>query len=81
MSFRFAIDVASGFVLLVVAISAGCLNLGGRTTYLQENPETSGRISALETRVGALEHVYSMQGPLTQSSAESIPSPSDQTLP
>lgn len=81
MSLRFAIDVASGFILLVVAVSAGCLNLGGRTTYLQENPETKGRISALETRVGALEHVYSMQGPLPPTPAEPIPSPSDHTLP
>jgi len=41
----------------------GCLHLGlgGRTTVVHEKPETTGRISALETRVSALEQVIQGQ--------------------
>ncbi len=44
-------------MLLVTALSAtvGCLNLGGKTTYVSENPETNERLTLLETRVGVLE--------------------------
>jgi hypothetical protein len=46
-----------------VAVSqSGCLSLGGRTTYVQEKPETLGRITALETRMSALEQAY-VRGP------------------
>lgn len=41
---------------------SGCLNLGGRTTVVQEKPETAGRITALETRVSALEQALSTVG-------------------
>ena len=34
---------------------SGCLNLGGRTTNVHNNPQTNARLSALETRVNALE--------------------------
>jgi hypothetical protein len=33
----------------------GCLNLGGRTTHINENPDTSRRLAWLESRVSALE--------------------------
>jgi hypothetical protein len=49
----------------------GCLHLGlgGRTTVVHEKPETTGRISALETRVSALEQVIQGQP------AEHLPTP------
>ncbi|MBC7851856.1 MAG: hypothetical protein IAF94_00325 [Pirellulaceae bacterium] len=34
---------------------SGCLNLGGRTTNVHNNPQTNARLSGLETRVNALE--------------------------
>ena len=53
---------------------AGCLSLGGRTTYVEETPETAARLSALETRVSALEQALSIQAlPL----GASQPAPSD----
>lgn len=50
---------------IVVALSllfttTGCLSLGGKTTYVHEKPETAGRLSALETRVSALEQAFQM---------------------
>ena len=51
---------AAALCAAVLSLSLpGCLHLGlgGRTTVVHEKPETSGRISALETRVSALEHV------------------------
>jgi hypothetical protein len=36
-------------------LTAGCLSLGGKTTYVQESPETATRLSSLEARVSALE--------------------------
>jgi hypothetical protein len=62
----------------VLCTQGGCLSLGlglgGRTTYVQEAPETLGRITALETRVAALEQSFAPR-PL----AEALPlvSPSD----
>lgn len=60
-------------LVVLLLSSAGCLSLGTRTTYVQETPETLRRITALETRVAALEQTF---GP-TQSSPgvtpESIP--------
>jgi hypothetical protein len=50
----------------------GCLNLGGRTTIVQEKPETLGRITALETRVGALE-----QAVVVGHGAEHLPTPAE----
>jgi hypothetical protein len=47
------------FASLSVA-SSGCLSLGGRTTYVQEKPETLARVTALETRVSALEQAVSI---------------------
>jgi hypothetical protein len=55
---KVALDTRSMTPCLLAAaliVQAGCLNLGGRTTYVQENPETLGRVKALETRVAALE--------------------------
>ncbi len=43
--------LVSGFIVT----SAGCLSLGGRTTNVHDNPQTNARLSALETRVNALE--------------------------
>ncbi len=51
---------------------AGCLNLGGKTTHVHETPETKSRLSALETRVGALEQAFSTTGIPTSG----IPAPS-----
>ena len=41
--------------VILLAMTTGCLNLGGRTTYVQEKPETEGRLRALEIRVDAIE--------------------------
>lgn len=62
----FAVCAAVLFVAL-----PGCLHLGlgGRTTVVHEKPETTGRISALETRVSALEQVIQGQP------AEHLPTP------
>ncbi len=49
---------ASGLLLTLT----GCLNLGGRTTYVHETPETQGRLKALETRVSALEQALQTTG-------------------
>ena len=39
----------------VLGAAGGCLSLGGRTTYVQESPATTERISRLEARIAALE--------------------------
>jgi|GEM_PF-4487955 len=41
----------------VLSLGSGCLSLGGRETHVHDNPETNARISALETRISALEQV------------------------
>ena len=46
------------FVVSAVTLGAGCLNLGGRTTHVHDNPETNGRIAALEERVSSLEQAF-----------------------
>jgi hypothetical protein len=43
------------FVVGLVVTNGGCLSIVGRT--INENPETSSRLKALETRVSALEQV------------------------
>ena len=53
------------FALLYFA--PGCLNLGGRTTHVHDNPDTANRISALESRVSALEQV------ITRSASIEVP--------
>lgn len=40
---------------LALCTMPGCLQLGGRTTYVQQSAETEARLTGLETRVGALE--------------------------
>jgi hypothetical protein len=50
--------VAVSGVWVIAPLLAGCLNLGGRTTYVQENADTLGRLGVLESRVGALEQSY-----------------------
>ncbi len=52
--FPSAVLCAGGMLLSLT----GCLNLGGRTTYVHETPETKSRLQALETRVGALEQAF-----------------------
>jgi hypothetical protein len=47
--------LASALALL----TAGCLSLGGKTTYVQESPETATRLSSLEARLSALEQALS----------------------
>lgn len=64
-------------VLSVAALALslpGCLHLGlgGRTTVVHEKPETSGRISALETRVSALEQAFQGQ-PVEQLPTPAVP--------
>jgi hypothetical protein len=44
----------------------GCLSLGGRTTYVNDNPETNQKISQLERRVGNLERAL-IGGPVVES--------------
>jgi hypothetical protein len=41
----------------VVLSSTGCLNLGGKTTHVHDNPETNTRLAAVENRVSILEQV------------------------
>jgi hypothetical protein len=54
MSYRNRVIIAAvGCALSMFA--TGCLNLGGRTTYTSESPETTARVSSLENRVGVLE--------------------------
>ena len=43
-------------LMLIAAANTGCLSIGGRTYTSEAQPETQNRITALETRVGALEH-------------------------
>lgn len=53
-----------------LSAAGGCLNLGGRTTYVQTSPETDARFRALETRVGALEQAVTTRAatmPLNES--------------
>ena len=47
--------------IALVLPATGCLNLGGRTTYVQENPESARRLSDLETRVSQLEQFGGIQ--------------------
>jgi hypothetical protein len=51
--------------------AGGCLSLGGRTTYVHESANTDARLTALETRVGALEQAFTTRAatppPLHQS--------------
>jgi hypothetical protein len=58
-------------VAAVLAPLAGCLNLGGRTTYVQDNTQTLGRLAALESRMGALEQS------LVRATAAGIPTASN----
>ena len=44
----------------VLLSTAGCLNLGGRTTYVQEGAETTARLTSLEYRVSQLERSLSI---------------------
>lgn len=41
--------------VLIMSMTAGCLSLGGKTTYVGNNQETEARIAALENRINALE--------------------------
>jgi hypothetical protein len=41
--------------VIVMSMTAGCLSLGGKTTYVSSNQETEARIAALENRINALE--------------------------
>ena len=51
--------VLMSLVLLAIALPlTGCLSLGGKTTHVHEDPETSGRVSSLENRVSALEQLF-----------------------
>ena len=45
----------------VLLLGPGCLNLGGRTTHVHDNPDTNNRLSTLESRVSALEQVITRQ--------------------
>jgi hypothetical protein len=77
-------------VLLIAALllsaTVGCLSLGGRTTHVQEKPETEGRLRALETRVDAIDGVITTHQPIVPGPAgngvmtdayEPTPSPPD----
>jgi hypothetical protein len=57
-------------ICAIILLTAGCLSLGGKTTYVQESPETATRLSSLEARVSALE--LSLSGP--PSPATALPS-------
>jgi hypothetical protein len=49
-------NLLAGALLL---LTAGCLSLGGKTTYVQESADTPNRLSSLEARVSALEQTLS----------------------
>lgn len=71
----------SAFVFIIslsIIAQAGCLNLGGRTTYVQEKPETAGRLTALETRVSALEQALSTTSHISH---QSLRTPDEETSP
>lgn len=55
--------------------ATGCLNLGGRTTYVQEAPETTARLTALETRVTALEAAFSTTASASAGGYGALPQP------
>ena len=67
---------ACAVLALGIALSSsGCLSLGlgGRTTYVQESPETSARVSALETRVSALEQAFSLMSSTSGTMPAALP--------
>ena len=49
--------VAALILTAGLACIPGCLSLGGRTTYVQEDQQTQTRIESLESRVETLEQV------------------------
>ncbi len=63
--------------LAVLLISPGCLSLGGRTTYVEERPDTAVRLSGLESRVAALEEMLSVRS----APAANAPLPLNQQAP
>lgn len=64
----------SGVLVLAATLSSsGCLAIGGKT--YSESPETSARLSALEARVGTLEHAFSaVHSPPSYRDHELLPS-------
>jgi hypothetical protein len=65
---RHPLALAALLASCVLPLVTGCLNLGGKTTHVHDNPETQSRIGKLETRVKALEQ--SINGPATASPGE-----------
>jgi hypothetical protein len=63
------------FFAVVLLTLAGCLSLGGKTTYTTESPETKERINALETRVGVLERAVIGTPPGPMSTSGNMPNP------
>jgi hypothetical protein len=63
--------------VLAIAIGtvAGCLSLGGRTTYVQSSPEQEARVHALETRVRALEQYIQTVPAAGRPAAEPLSAP------
>ena len=55
----------------VAILSTGCLSIGGRT--YSDSPETAARLSALEARVGTLEHAISAVSAAPAFHAEPVP--------
>lgn len=67
-----------GWVVALIFLPgmAGCLSLGGKTTHIHEKPETQGRISALETRVWALEQtLHGSAAPVSSTASGTSDSP------
>jgi hypothetical protein len=72
MRYRLDMSAMAGAIVLAISLT-GCLNLGGRTTYVQENSDTLGRLGVLESRVGALEQSF------IRTTASAIPPVSEST--
>ena len=67
MLLRHCLKKRNFLAIALLLLAAGCLSLGGKTTYVQEKPETATRLSSLEARVSALE--LSLGGPPAPASA------------
>ena len=71
-----------GLILASVATIAvpGCLSLGGKTTHVNQDPETVHRIAALEVRVRALEEMLSSPPVIREPLPRRIDTPGAQQL-
>jgi hypothetical protein len=72
MNMRYRLTKRHLLACALAPLTAGCLSLGGKTTYVQESPETATRLTSLEARVSALEQTLSGP-PLPNAASPSFP--------